>query len=143
MIHIVLISLNGPNGDAEYYTSLTKCFCRYVKSTLVTFFEPFWILFRSTLSFVKSSLNAFAKLWNLLQKHNMFVQDLDFQPASNFVHLVVEYKGTPWLLCIYNPYRVRLSHFDGINPDKDICVLKIFDAPFKVFWYLMRVMLML
>ena len=120
MIHIVLISLIGPNGDADYYTSLTKCFCRYVKSTLVTFFEPFWILFRSTLSFVKSSLNAFAKLWNLLQKHNMFVQDLDFQPTSNFVHLVGEYKKTPWLLCIYNPYRVRLSHFDGINPDKDI-----------------------
>ena len=73
----------------------------------------------------------------------MFVQDLDFQPASNFVHLVGEYKETPWLLCIYNPYRVRHSHFDGINQDKDIFVLKIFDAPFKVFWYLMRVMLML
>ena len=73
----------------------------------------------------------------------MFVQDLDFQPASNFVHLVGDDKGRPWLLCIYNPYRVRLSHIDSINPDSDIFVLKIFAAPFNVFWYLMRVMLML
>ena len=61
------------------------------------------------MKFVKSSLNAFCKS-NLLQKHNVFVQGPDFQPASNFVylcfyaHLCGDDKGRSLLLCTYNPY---------------------------------------